>query len=357
MWSITNNTPFAAERAWVRDKNGAEVWLVAVRGTFLIGPDGTMQLAEEQSEVCLPPKYRGDPAETSLLYESDLVHKKLSTDVLLDGHAYAPEGTPTTQVDVTLKVANIDKTVRVIGDRVWQGTKLGLVLSKPEPFTKMPLIYERAFGGTDQLAKNPEDHDWERRNPVGVGFAKQKAHLVGKPAPNLEDPSALINHWKSRPKPIGFGPIAGHWTPRIDYAGTYDEKWEKNTQPLLPEDFDERFHQSAPEDQQVPFLKGGELVELCNLTPDGILRFRLPRVTLGFETVFDNADNERHRSFLHTVLLEPDVPQVTMVWHTHLPCHHKVLKLSDTDIFLKQQRNISEHDRTAGIWVGESHNP
>ncbi len=38
---LNNKTPFAAERSWVRDRNGAEVWLVAVKGTFNILPDGT----------------------------------------------------------------------------------------------------------------------------------------------------------------------------------------------------------------------------------------------------------------------------------------------------------------------------
>ncbi|HXK36280.1 MAG TPA: DUF2169 domain-containing protein, partial [Candidatus Paceibacterota bacterium] len=95
MWMIENYTPFAAERAWVRDKNGAETWLVAVKATYRITGDGPMQLAEEQEPVCMAPKYGGDPATTSLLYESDLVHTKLNTDIILHGHAYAPGGRPT----------------------------------------------------------------------------------------------------------------------------------------------------------------------------------------------------------------------------------------------------------------------
>ena len=346
MWTITNNSPFAVERSWVRDKNGVEVWLVAVKGTFLISHDGSVQLAEEQEEVCLAPKFRGESDKSSLLYDSDLVHTKSRTDVLLHGHAYAPGGEPTTKVIVRLRIADIEKDLYVVGDRVY--SLFGLKLSKPKPFTKMPLIYERAYGGTDQVSKNPKKHSWNPRNPVGCGFATRAVHRDGKPAPNIGDPKAWI-----RNRPVGFGPIAGHWKPRIKYAGTYDEKWEKNRLPLLAEDFDERFYQSAPEDQQVPFLKGGELVELYNLTPDGLLRFRLPRVTLGFETVFDNADNELHRSSLHTVILEPDVPRVMMVWHTHLPCHHKVLKLLTTRIVLKRRIYVSEHNRPSGMWVGE----
>ncbi|MCP3973237.1 MAG: DUF2169 domain-containing protein, partial [bacterium] len=161
----------------------------------------------------------------------------------------------------------------------------------------------------------------------------------------------------SRPPPAGFGPIAGHWSPRVELAGTYDEKWERERQPLLAEDFDERFHQSAPADQQVPgFLRGGEEVTLHHLTPSGILRFRLPRVTLGIVTAFDDGEQRRHRACIHTVAFEPDVPRVILVWHTHLPCHHKVLKLQTTTIHLKKRIHVSERDRASGLWVGEPRN-
>ena len=353
MWVLNNNTPFAAERCWVRDKDGAEVWLVAVRGTFTIKPNGELELADEQVPVCMAPQFVGDPTESSLLYDSDLHHKKSRTDVILHGHAYAPQGEPVTQLDVRLKVANIDKTLRVFGDRIWEESLLGLRLSRPKPFTTMPLTYERAFGGTDLIEDVAKYRGWEPRNPIGAGFAMRKKHLIGTPAPNIEYANYLVAGWKDRPDPVGFGPIPGHWSPRVELAGTYDEKWEKERQPLLPEDFDEQFYQCAPHDQQLPFLKGGELVELHNLTPDGLLRFQLPRVTLGFETLFDNGDRDVHRSSLHTVILEPDVPRVMMVWHTHLPCHHKVLKLQTTRIHLKRRVHASEHNRASGMWVGE----
>src|SRR5215470_11784720 len=118
MWTITNNTPYAAERCWVRDKNGAEVWLVAIKGTFLIRPDGSTQIADQQENVCLSPVYRGEPGASSVLYESDLQHTKLNTDVVVNAHAYAPHGHPARQIDVNVKVANVNKSLRVFGDRV-----------------------------------------------------------------------------------------------------------------------------------------------------------------------------------------------------------------------------------------------
>ncbi len=352
MWTLTNNTPFAAERTWVRDKNGAEVWLVAVKGTFSIEPDGSIQLAEEQEEVNIAPKFRGDPQSASLLYDTDLPHTKKNTDILIEGHAYAPHGQPMTKVDVTLKVANIKKTLRVIGARVWQKSLLGVSLSRPQPFVKMPLTYELAFGGTDQSSNNPKHHGWEPRNPIGCGFATKADHLIGKPAPNVEDPSSLISNWKQRPRPMSFGPIAGHWSPRVELAGTYDENWGKNRQPLLAEDFNENYYQCAQQDQQAKgYLKGEELFELYNMTPTGVLKFSLPRISIGFTTHFDDNTTEEHRAVLHTVIVKPDFPKVVMVWHTNLECHHKVLKLLNTTIRVKRRIVKTEKDRLSNAWA------
>jgi hypothetical protein len=338
MWAINNQSPFDAERAWVRDRKGAEVWLVAVKGTFIINPDGTVTLSEEQEKVNFAPVYRGAPETTSLLYDSDLHHKKENTDVLIEGHAWAPDSQPLHKMDVALRVGSIQKVLRVFGDRLWRKSNLGMSIGRPVPFIKMPIIYERAFGGTDQVSNNPKHHGWESRNPVGSGFSTKSEHLIGKRLPNIENPTNLIRHWKDRPTPVGFGPIAGHWSPRVELAGTYDEKWEQERLPLLPDDFNDKFYQCAPLDQQVTgFLKGGEYVELLNLTPSGRLMFHLPRITIGFTTHFEGRKNEEHRGILHTVLVKPDEKKLILVWHTNLECHHRVLKLTSTTIRIKQR--------------------
>lgn len=336
MWELVNHTPFSAERAFVRDKNGAEVFLVVVKGTFTINPDGSVNLAEKPVDVSTAPEYVSEPGKSGLKSESDLVLMKPNTDVILHGHAYAPEGELMTQVDVTMKVGELSKTVRVFGDRFWKKSLFSLTMTEPKPFVKMPLLYERAFGGIDRKSDSPER--WERRNPVGRGFAMRSEHLVDerKWLPNVEYPNELISSWKQRPRPAGFGPIARDWSPRVELAGTYDKKWEKERHPLLPVDFDERYYQCAPADQQVlGYLKGGEPVELYHLTPGGLLRFTLPRVWLAFRTHFGRETVE-HRAKLHTVLLEPDCPRVIMVWHTHLPCHNKDHQLEQTVITQKE---------------------
>ncbi len=330
MWILSNDTPFAAERSLVADRNGADVWVVAVKGTFLIRPDGTTILADEQEPLVAYPEHTGDPAVSSLKYECDLDYAKPTTDILLRGHACAPRGMPVTEIAVSMNVGPVSKVLRVTGDRTWSAGVFGPKLTEPEPFVKMPITYERAYGGTDCKLADRGKHGWEPRNPIGTGFAVDPDHLIGQPAPNVEE----AGQGRSR-RPAGFGPIARHWGPRATLAGTYDATWQNSRFPLLPKDFDERFFQCAPEDQQAPqYLKGREPVELRNLTPDGLLTFTLPRVALRFRTMLAGATIE-HRAHLHTVMLEPDVPRVLMVWHTSLPCHGKKLKLIGTTVSRK----------------------
>lgn len=327
MWQVDNRTPFAAERGWVRDRNGAEVWLVAVKCTFDIKPDGTTEVSAEQPPPLRVPEYHGEPGKSSLKYEADLVLTKTTTDVIVIGHAHAPHGRPVEQIEVGFRVGPVQKVVRVSGDRTWG--QFGA--SSPQPFEKMPLVYERAFGGVDARSAHPA-RDWDWRNPVGTGFAVSRDNVTGVALPNIEYPDDSVSGWKDRPRPAGLGVVGGHWQARSAFAGTYDDEWMKNRMPLLPADFDERFFQCAPPDQQAPtFLRGGEPVVLYRLTPAGELRFVLPKIFLGFETRFSDGTREIHKDRrLHTVILEPDHPRVSLLWHTALPCHFKVQKLERT---------------------------
>lgn len=307
MWQVENATPFEAAGNWTRDRNGAEVWLVAVRCTFTISPDGTTAIAEKQDAPVLAPVHRGDPATTSLLYDSDFHLTKPTTDILLHGHAYAPEGKPAKQVDVTLRIGSIQKSLRVTGDS----------------FSKMPLLYERSYGGREpDPPKNPDRPKFEPRNPVGTGFDP------ARPGPNIAYAGVNLTS-----RPAGFGPIPAHWEPRVKYAGTYDDAWQKDRCPLYPHDLDDRFFLCSPEDQRPKeFLRGGEPVELLNLTPTGRLAFALPRVAFRFETHFRGRPSRIHRGALHTVILEPDVPRVVLVWQSALPAHADVIRLTETRV-------------------------
>ncbi len=339
MWQVDNRTPFAAERGWVRDRIGQEIWLVAVKCTFDVKPDGSTEVSKEQPPVLRVPEHHGEPGKSSIKYENDLVLTKKTTDVIVVGHAHAPGGRPVDELEVGFRVGPMQKVLQVTGDREWSVAGR----SGPKPFVTMPLTYERAFGCVDRRSPHPE-RDWEWRNPVGTGFAVSRDNATGIALPNIEYPNAPVRSWSDRPQPAGFGAIACHWQPRASFAGTYDDNWMKTRQPLLPDDFDDRFFQCAPVDQQAPsFLRGGEPVVLYHLTPSGDLRFALPKVFLGFDTRFYDGSRELHKERkLHTVILEPDFPRVSLVWHTALPCHFKVQKLERTIVTVKAQLGGSQ---------------
>ena len=334
MWAIDNNTPFATERGWARDRTGAEIWLVVVKCTFDIQPDGSTLVSNDQPPVLRLPEYQGDAVKSSLRYEADLVLTKTTTDIVVVGHAYAPNGRPVAAMEVGFSVGPVQKSLIVFGDRVWRSVGI----SEPEPFVTIPIVYERAFGGVDERSDRP-DRDWDWRNPVGTGFAAARDHITGVRLPNLEYADRPIRSWNDRPQPASFGPIGAHWQPRAGFAGTYDEQWMEQRRPLPPHDFDDRFFQCVPPDQRAPyFLRGGEPVSLHGLTLGRELRFFLPKLFLGFETRFLDGSRVYHRDRkLHTVIVEPDHPRVSLVWHTALACHHKVHKLAETIVTLKTE--------------------
>src|SRR5271169_1288910 len=99
MWAINNQTKFKVDRTFARDADGAEIWIVAVRATFSIRPEGDVVLCDEQQDVCLAPKYFGEPGRSSLRYDADLVRTKPGTDVILNAHAHSPDRKPVSHVD------------------------------------------------------------------------------------------------------------------------------------------------------------------------------------------------------------------------------------------------------------------
>jgi hypothetical protein len=314
MWALKNRTPYAAERNWTRDKTGVHHWLVAVKATFDISPDGKLKLADEQIPPVLAPVYYGEPGLSSLRYDSDLLAVKPGTDVIVNAHAHAPGGKPTKQFDVTLKIDKFSKTLRISGPRVYAFNMGFLTCTAAQPFTTQPIRYEWAYGGGDFSDPDPKNHRIDPRNPIGKSFTVHEANLKGQPAHSVEFPSGNA----AKMGPAGFGAIDRSWTPRREYAGTYDDKWEKAKKPLLPDDYDDRFGMCAPADQLSPEpLRGGERVELTNMTPQQSLRIELPKVYFVFTTRFGSR-TEDHRSKLSLVLIEPDDMRVMMVWQTAL---------------------------------------
>ena len=333
MWVLSNDTPYAAERNWTRDKQGVHQWLVAVRATYAIGAGGKLKLLDEQPPPALAPEYRGEPGKSSLAFDSDLLAYKPTTDVVLDASAHAPRGKPATTVPVSLRVGELEKVLVVHGPRVYYKGAGGLTTTAPRAFETQRITYEAAFGGYDTTPPDPRKHRLDARNPVGRGIAAAPDHLEHQPAHTIEYPSGNA----SKLGPAGFGPIDRAWSPRLELAGTYDAAWEKSKKPLLPDDYDERFALCAPVDQRSPkHLRGGETITLVNMTPDGALRFDLPKLFFTFATRFGRRIEE-HSSHLTTVFVETDKLRVSVVWQTALTVPgRQVEQLDETAISQKE---------------------
>ena len=316
---LLKRTPYGAERSWVRDKDGNHLWLVAVRATYDFDDVGRLRLADEQPPPTLEPVHFGKPESTSLRYDIDLVDPKPTTDVIVNGTAYAPGGQPTRTVQVAARIHNVQKVLLVHGPRVYWQSPVGLACSEARPFTAQPIVYEWAYGGYDQSDSDPRRHKLDPRNPVGRGVAASAATLVDQPAHRIEYPNGAA-------VPAGFGAIASHWSPRIELGGTYDAAWSKSRAPLLPADYDPRTRLCSPVDQRpAQHLVGGEGIALSNMTPKGMLALKLPVVRLLFMTHLKSS-KAKHGAILGTVIVEPDIGKLTLVFQTRL-----VVKPRDLD--------------------------
>lgn len=317
--SIENETPLALEQLLLADEEMHPLLVLVVKATYTLGRQG-LELAEEQVPVNVAGEHWGVPEESSYRYEPECAFTKVATDVVLVGHAHAP--TPsTTELLVTLQVGAVKKTVRVLGDRVWFKS-LGLVsMTKPLPFERMPLCYERAFGGWDRTGEEPARHCVEPRNPVGVGFRSRPRHFEeGLRLPNLEDPEHPLRRFGQRVPPAGFGFISPHWQPRAALAGTYDEAWQKSRRPLLPRDFDRCYFNAASPGLVAPgYLRGGEPVRLVNASPLGPLAFALPRVEPRAAVELVRGEEVHPELHLDTVIFNTDEHRAFLLWRGSVP--------------------------------------
>lgn len=317
---IKNKTKFHFEFLPLADENGSPLIALIVKATYHIQNQAAVILADEQNSLNTGGEYWGSPNSSSYKYEPETAFIKPATDVVLIGHAHAPNCNATI-ADVGIRVGSVQKTVRAIGDRLLVKRSGNLSTYGPKPFEKMPLVYERAFGGWDRSHSNPDKHTFEPRNPVGVGFGYPNGK-TDEPIqlPNIEDPN---RPWKSlgdRPPPTGFGFISPHWQPRTSFAGTYDKTWDETRKPLLPVDFDRRFFNAAsPGMVASGYLRGDEAVTIINASPFQRLSFSLPGVPppcCGVE--LREGKREILQTQLDTVIINTDEMRMFLLWRAHM---------------------------------------
>ena len=237
------------------------------------------------------------------------------------------------------------------------------VLTRPEALRALPIQYEYAYGGHNQVFASHsrsgrvprrqglprEEKDRMRRawrrdrqdgviaesgweeNYAGRGYMPAwqiKALAVKRlPAPQLEDPrypftakaawrameGKASGRYRLALRPQGLGPITRNWQPRLALGGTWDEAWRSSGK-HYPQDHDLAFNNYAHPDLQCRHLAGNEILELtnlCDLKMPGVfldqernqwLRFQLP----GYNPYL-------------LVVIEPESRRVTLLQRASIP--------------------------------------
>jgi hypothetical protein len=211
-------------------------------------------------------EYWGEPGVTPVKYESDLAVFKPMTDLILIGSACNYQGNKIKAIDVSFGVNSIQKTATVESKQAMEA---------------IPLYLLDYFG---------EKKSWFKSTQTGNGF--------------------------------GFYPK--QYKPRLNFAGTYDDRWLKERSPFLPTDFDYRFFQGAyPDLISKTYLRGNDRIFAVNVSVSGHIIINLPEIEIFVETLFEHK-SIKEKSVLDTVVLEPDDKRLTLVWRQMIPCHNMV---------------------------------
>jgi hypothetical protein len=299
---LVNASPFAVLDVPVLDRVGREVVIVTVKATFRVASPGRVTLADDQVPIRTVDVLRDEAnPRSSARYPSDICVEKVGSDVVVVGDAVARRPAPF--VDVAIRVRQATLPMRVTGPREYFRGILDVAVSAPVPFEKMPIEYERAYGGMlDDLS------DVEHRNPAGVGFARSVADLIGKPAPQIEYSGIPYRTAKDQHAPVGCGALLPHWSPRRERAGTFDDLWKLNRMPLMPLDFDIRHNSVAsPALLFDPPLVPGDSIAILGMTHD-FFQFEVPALELVIHGRYDERTDTVHPA-VDTVLIEPGLRQ------------------------------------------------
>lgn len=271
----------AAAAAVVWRHEGQLQVTVIVKSTFAFAHDAVMKRVEPQP-ILRAEVHHGKHPTRSVQFTSDLVPYLAQADVLFTGHAHVRAGAIVQAQLVRLEIFDGTGTQPLLNK--------ALLVQDPKGFDRMPLVYERAFGGVGS-----------QDNPLGTGIAP------GSPEPNVVNPMD--------PRRVAsFAPIGRIWPARKRLLGTTPRSALEGDIVELPGTFDWAYYQAAPPEQRIDFLSGDEWILLEGLHPtlprlqmqlpgarglawiDGLSAFGVPEghgLTLNADTLRIDGDEQR----------------------------------------------------------------
>ncbi|UXH80622.1 DUF2169 family type VI secretion system accessory protein [Roseateles amylovorans] len=311
------------------DSSGREHLVVVSKATWRIPQEGQRPRPMPPQPLAFVDQYHGEPGDSAMRYGDDFARFKARCDVLFAAQAYSPDGQPFTQLEVFWQVGALNKRLLVKGQREWRVRMGQAMMTEIRPVISVPLHYGFAWGGSqrpiDSEQYAPAPHP---TNPAGLGWfeADRLALSHGQVLPSLEVPGEPVESPRSARTPAAFSAVPRDSEWRRRYAGTYDAAWKRDQFPLPPIDFDERFYQCAPEDQQMVYPTGGEEVTLQHMVAGRpLVRFKLPRLDLHKVHVLrTDYSVESPKPVVDTVFFEPDEDRFSVVWRASVPIRRRI---------------------------------
>lgn len=278
--------PVAVGSLLWRHRGGMHLTAV-VKAQFAMRPDRPMEVVDAPQLVARDVHEDDDPTR-SLIEASDMVPFRPKADVWLRGHAQTP-GPPVSVLLARLalyrkQASLLDKVLQVVGDRAHEE-------AAPQPFERMPLVYERAFGGIGH-----------ETNPVGRG------HEGSARPPNLLAPHASQTT-------ACFAPVSPYWQTRRKFLDGH----RRPSGPILAvaEGVAWPYFQAAPPDQQIAYLRGGEWLVLDGLDATAVrLQSRIPKLTAELRLMrrADDDVGDRLAVVADCLAIDTDARICTITW-------------------------------------------
>lgn len=305
---LVSQCALRAEKVVWRPGHGGFAFTVVCKATFDLRPE-LSPLAAAQEAVTVADVPAGEHG--GIAAASDLVPFKKRPEVLLTGHAHAPEGRPVTVLVARVAVGEIDKAIQVVGDRYFN---LDGRLSEAVRFSRMPLVWERAVGGP------------ETSNPAGMPLGEgARTDFFGRvTAPNLMAAGVMLAARSDSVAPVGFGPVAPRWPSRAGCLHQHAAEWDPGRwqERPLPADIDLAYFNAAPADQQRTLPFGEDTLYLECLHPlFAHLSTRLAPVS-PVVTVDQGAGPQPLQLRCDTLLIDTDRGRAMLVWRGHLLLDH-----------------------------------
>lgn len=263
-----NRTPYSAGLLRTSRGDGSLVGSVLVRILYAIEDAGGGEVLRPLEEL-LPCPATGE--ETIFgVFETDAPYDKNGVDLVVVGHVYppAPPAIATTATIRTLGAQGQrwERSVAVIGDRVWRRQGRQWTTTSPVPFDRMEISLARAFGGSSGHGELRID---DPLNPHGRGFYVTEDEAEGQPLPNFEELDQRITTWNDAPDPAGLGFCPYELGVRARSAVQLREG--------RPPTFDlVGLLNSAFPRMVAPPIAFGQSIQLEHFTPKGRLTFAVP---------------------------------------------------------------------------------